>query len=73
MNSEEKVKKEIWYVLKRLKEESLRTTKSELIEYWVHFDFLGGEGPAAKDEEKILYKLEEFGAIKINDSSWEYE
>ena len=73
MSPEEKVNKELWYVLQQLKEESLRTKSGASLEYWVNFNFVGGEGPTATNEEKALVKLEELGAIQIINSAWEYE
>jgi len=73
INPEEKVNKELWYVLQRLKEEYLRTKVGHPLEYWVDFSFVGGEGPSARNEEKALEKLEESGVIEIVNSGWEYE
>jgi hypothetical protein len=67
MKPEEKINKERWYVLRKIKEEFLRTKSGEPIKYWVYFDFIfvGGERPAPKDEVKTLEKLEELKAIEI--------
>jgi len=67
MNPEEKINKEFWYVLKKIKTESLRTKSDQPIDYWVYPSFvdLTGEIPSAKNQIKILEKLEESGAIKI--------
>jgi len=72
INPEEKFNKELWYVLKRLKEEFLRTKTGHPLEYWIYFDVIGGE-PTARNEEKAIEKLEEFGVIQIISSGWEYE
>lgn len=69
----EKINKDLWYVIQRLKEESLRVKAGKVIEYWVNFDFIGGDGPIPKNEEKALEKIEELGGIKIISSGWEYE
>jgi len=75
MTPEEKFNRNVWYVLRQMKERSLYTKKGNPIAYWVHFDFLDatGETPLAADEAAILEKLEEWGAIKIKNSGWEYE
>ncbi len=72
MNLENKVKKEQWEVLQKLKEESYRTVSGDPIQHWVNFDFFGpGLSPA--NEAKALEKLEELGAIRIVTQGWEYE
>lgn len=75
MTPEEKINKERWYVLRKIREESLRTKIDELIKYWVDFSFTGGDNPSGKDEVATLEKLEEFGVIKIlnPDGTGEYE
>ena len=73
INPEEKINRELWYVLQQLKEEYLRTKSGQTLEHWVNFNFIGGEGPSAKNEEKALEKLEELGAVNIISSGWEYE
>lgn len=74
MTPEEKFNRDVWYVLRRIKERSLYTKKGNLIEYWVHFNSIDATGktPSADDEELILGKLEEWGAIRIdhNRSGW---
>jgi len=75
MTPENKFNKNVLYVLNKIKERSLYTKTGALLEYWVLFDFLDGSGetPLPKDEIAILEKLEEWGAIKIKMSAWEYE
>ena len=65
MTPEEKIEQERWYVLKKIKEESLRTKVGSPIKYWVRFGFHGGERPTTANEIKTLEKLEEMGVIKI--------
>ena len=65
MSPEEKVNRERWYVLQKLKTEYHRTKSDKPIEYWVHFDFVVGGVPTPKDEVSTLEKLEELGAIAI--------
>jgi len=67
MTPEEIIKKERWYVLQKIKEESLRTKAESAINYLVNYDiiFVGGDAPSSDDEIKTLEKLEELGAIKI--------
>jgi len=81
MTPEEKFNKDIWYVLKRVKERSLYNTKGNPISYWVDFSFpyATASSPSAADEVAILEKLEEWGAIKILNRMgkrvgyWDYE
>ena len=63
----EKINKEFWYVLKKIKMEFLRTKSGQPIDYWINPGFvdLTGEIPSAKNQIKILEKLEESEAIKI--------
>ncbi len=75
MTPEEKFNKDVFYVLKQIKERSLYTKNGDDILYSVDFSFfdLTGSSPSAKDEASILGKLEEWGAIKIYSQGWEYE
>jgi hypothetical protein len=72
MTPEEKFNKDVWYVLRQIKERSLYTKKGNPISYWVDFDFFDatGSSPSAADEAAILEKLEEWDAIKIQSSYW---
>lgn len=74
MSPEEKVKKEHWYVLQRLKEESYRVVSGDPLQYWVTFGFWGSGVPSSENEIKALEKLEEMGAIRIINpgGSWDY-
>lgn len=74
MTPEEKFNRDAWYVLRRIKEKSLYTRRGDPIEYWVDFDSIVAGSPLAADEEAILKKLEEWGAITIDHrrSGWEY-
>jgi len=65
MTPEEKINKERWYVLGKIKERSLRIKADEPIKYWVNFSFADGDNPSGKDEAATLEKLEELGVIKI--------
>ncbi|KKU95517.1 MAG: hypothetical protein UY29_C0025G0011 [Parcubacteria group bacterium GW2011_GWC2_48_17] len=75
MTPEEKFNRDVWYVLRQIKERSLYTTKGNSISYWVDFSFfdLTGGSPSAANEAAILEKLEEWGAIKIQNrgGTWE--
>ncbi|TRZ64493.1 MAG: hypothetical protein D4Q79_01415 [Spirochaetia bacterium] len=62
---EEKIEKEYWHVLRKIKEAALRTKTNRPIEYWVNTNFIGGSGPTSGNEIKILEKLEELGALKV--------
>lgn len=62
---EEKIKREFWYVLQRIKEESLRAKTSDIIDYDVYQNVIGGDGPIPKNEIKVLQKLEQLGIIRI--------
>lgn len=77
MTPEEKFNKDVWYVLRQIKERSLYTKKDNPILYWVDFGFFDatGSSPSTADEAAILEKLEEWGAIKIQNrgGTWEYE
>lgn len=75
MEVEEKVNKEFWYVLQEIKESSLKTKAGSLVEYLINYKFVvvSTGYPFPKDEEKILEKLEEIGAIKIVSSREIYE
>ncbi len=75
MNPEEKIDRELWYVLKQVKEEALRTRSGNPVEYWVNFDIIGGNIPIPENEVKALEKLEEFGVIEILNpgGTWDYE
>jgi len=64
MTPKEKVDKEYWELLKKIKEEFLRTKIGESVRYWVYPGFVGG-GYSATNEIKILEKLEELKTIKI--------
>jgi hypothetical protein len=66
MNVEEKVKRETWFVLKKIKEAALKTRSGAPVEYWAGNPlFFGEKGPTPSDEGKILEKLEEMGVLKI--------
>ena len=66
MDAEEKVKKEFWFVLKKIKEISLKTPASEYIKYWTHSVILPPAGvPSQSDEGSILRKLQEMGILKL--------
>src|SRR3989338_9855572 len=65
INPEEKINKERWYVLKTIREKSLRTKRGLPIHYTVYHNFIGGEGPTSENKALTLEKLEELGAIKI--------
>ena len=65
MNLENKVKKEQWEVLQKLKEESYRVVSDNPIEHWVTVGFFGAGVLTADNEIKALEKLEELGAIRI--------
>lgn len=73
---EEKFNKDVWYVLKQIKERALYTKKGAPIEYWINFSFFDatGSSPSAADEAAILEKLEEWDAIKIHNrgGTWDY-
>ncbi|OGZ08922.1 MAG: hypothetical protein A3D67_01510 [Candidatus Lloydbacteria bacterium RIFCSPHIGHO2_02_FULL_51_22] len=75
MEPEEKFIKEVWYVLRQIKERSLYTPTGTPIEYWIDFNTMVAGVPLAKDEAAILEKLEEWGAIRIQNKGgyWEYE
>lgn len=75
MNLENKVKKEQWEVLQKLKEESYRVLSGDPIQHWVTFGFFGAGVLTADNEIKALEKLEELGAIRIINprGHWEYE
>ncbi|MEK7519713.1 MAG: hypothetical protein AAB581_00500 [Patescibacteria group bacterium] len=77
MTPEEKFNQNVWYVLRQIKERSLYTKKGNPILYWVDFGFFDttGSSPSATDKAAILEKLEEWGAIKIQNrgGTWEYE
>lgn len=77
MTPEEKINKELWCVLNKIKTNFLRTKSGSPVDYWVYFDTidLTGDSPSTGDEIKILEKLEELGAIKILNPSGtgEYE
>lgn len=67
MTPEEKVNKELWYVIRKIKTNFLRTKSGSPVDYWVYFNIadLTGDSPSTGDEIKILEKLEELGVIKI--------
>ena len=65
MSIENKVKKEQWEVLQKLKEESYRIVTGNPIKHWVSSGFFGAGVLTADNEIKALEKLEELGAIKI--------
>ena len=66
MSINEKVNKEFLYVLDKIKEEEMKTVNGKPVRYWTTKVIIGGEGPSAADEGKILEKLEEMGAINIS-------
>ncbi len=67
MNVEEKVNKEILFVLRKIRDRELKTKKGAVIEYYTSNVLLAGEGyPLPSDEGKILEKLEEMGVLKIH-------
>jgi hypothetical protein len=66
MTPEERFAEYVMWVLNGIKEESLATLEGEPIEY--NFSHVGAAGVPSNDtEEKILYKLQEWKAIKITD------
>lgn len=62
---EEKINEERLYVLRKIREHSLRTKHGLPVEYPVYHGVIGGSGPTNENEVKTLEKLEELGAIKI--------
>lgn len=66
MTPEERFAEYVMWVLNGIKEESLATLEGEPIEY--NYSHVGAAGVPSNDtEEKILYKLQEWKAIKITD------
>jgi len=67
MTPEEKFNREIWYVLRRIKEKAFYVLSESPIEYKIKYDqFKGSELiPSPENEEQIIRKLEELKAIKI--------
>jgi len=67
MTPEEIIDKERWYVLRKIREEFLRTKAGSNIDYCVCPDIIlvGSDAPSPGDEITTLEKLEELGAIKI--------
>lgn len=65
MTPKEKFNKDVWYVLTQIKERSLYTKTGNPISYRVDLDSIIAGAPLASDEEALLEKLEELGAIKI--------
>jgi len=67
MTPEEIINKERWYVLQKIRKESLRTKEGLPINYWVYTDVVicSGDVPSPGNEIKTLEKLEELGVIKI--------
>ena len=65
VNPEEKINKERQYVLRKIRENFLRTKKGFPIVYAVYHNVIGGSGPIAENEARTLEKFEELGVIKI--------
>lgn len=66
MTPEEKFNEEVWWVLQKIRTEELRTRRDEPIEWVMQARPLIGAGiPPIGVRQKILLKLEEWGAIRI--------
>jgi len=74
MTPEERINRELWYVLGQLKEGVLRTKSGYPIEHWVDFAAVISGAPTPKNEVMALEKLEELGVIKILNpgGDWDY-
>src|SRR3989338_3990793 len=66
MTPEEKIKKEINFVVKKIKEEELRTKTNKPVAYRIKYHgYKDPNAPLPDNEERILEKLEDFGITKI--------
>lgn len=65
MNVEEKTNKEFFYILNKIKELAIKTPSDQSLRYWVGISYSVRGGPSREDEELILEKLKEIGAINI--------
>ena len=65
VNPEEKINKERQYVLRKIRENFLRTKKGSPLVYPVYHGVIGGSGPTAENEVRTLEKFEELEVIKI--------
>jgi len=67
MTPEEKFNRDVWDVLRQIKEISLYIKKEQPIPYLVMFSYIDapGETPYPNEELAVLEKLQEWGALKI--------
>lgn len=69
---EEEFNKNVWEVLGEIESERLQTLKGKPVEYKFPVRQVVGPGIISQEtEKKILYKLQEWGALKIKENPWE--
>lgn len=69
---EEEFNKNVWEVLGEIESERLQTLKGKPVEYKFPVRQVVGPGIISQEtEKKILYKLQEWGALKIRENPWE--
>lgn len=69
---EEEFNKNVWQVLGNIESERLQTLKGKPVEYKFPVHQVVGPGIISQeDEKKILYKLQEWGVLKIRENPWE--
>jgi len=64
MTPDERVHQEIWWVLQRIKEEIFVTEKGKLVKYELIYA-IGGSAPSIERQKNIIFKLQEWRAVKI--------
>lgn len=65
MNQEQKIAKEIWFVLQQLKEDYLLTPDNKYVNYEVEHSHQNSGYPSVHNQLKIIKKLEHLQAIKV--------
>jgi len=69
---EEDFNQEVWYVLGKIESERLATTEGKPVEYGFPEKQVLSPGLITQDrEKKVLYKLQEWGALRIRENPWE--
>jgi len=72
MTPEETFNQQVWEILQDIREESLATEKGKPIEYKFPVRHFVGVGIISQErQKKIIYKLQEWGALKVREDPFE--
>lgn len=69
---EERFNQEVWEILQKIEVERLATVKGKPVEYKFPIRHFAGVGIISQERQKqILYKLQEWGALRIREDPFE--